>query len=279
MKIIKREQGAEVTPLEFICWSLKIVTRHILKMKNSGRNKKFMETLVLINCPPKACSTIITITHIACLYIGMLLLRRVYLILCLNCAFFLVLLFDCCSIRFSFFVFKLGFNCGEAANFGTPQWLKVAKEAAVRRAAMNYLPMLSHQQLLYLLTMSFVSRLAYYSSLKSSSEPKLLSKTSDWNVRLCCFIDLLYEGLYEIIFWNGTCKKIMKVYSVEWNESILLWLWYKNRLFPNIRGFVAISGCLWPSIFLPWTFAIYNFWNMFTDIFYNCAGFHVCISI
>lgn len=53
---------------------------------------------------------------------------------------------------------NLGFNCGEAANFGTPQWLTVAKEAAVRRAAMNYLPMLSHQQLLYLLTVSFVSR-------------------------------------------------------------------------------------------------------------------------
>ncbi|KAL6980338.1 hypothetical protein U1Q18_021980 [Sarracenia purpurea var. burkii] len=54
--------------------------------------------------------------------------------------------------------FSHGFNCGEAANFGTSKWLKVAKEAAVRRAAMNYLPMLSHQQLLYLLTMSFVSR-------------------------------------------------------------------------------------------------------------------------
>ncbi|CAH9116076.1 unnamed protein product [Cuscuta europaea] len=54
--------------------------------------------------------------------------------------------------------FSHGFNCGEAANFGTPQWLTVAKDAAVRRAAMNYLPMLSHQQLLYLLTMSFVSR-------------------------------------------------------------------------------------------------------------------------
>lgn len=54
--------------------------------------------------------------------------------------------------------FSHGFNCGEAANFGTPQWLEVAKEAAVRRAAMSYLPMLSHQQLLYLLTMSFVSR-------------------------------------------------------------------------------------------------------------------------
>ncbi|KAC9631545.1 hypothetical protein E3N88_45513 [Mikania micrantha] len=54
--------------------------------------------------------------------------------------------------------FSHGFNCGEAANFGTPQWLSVAKEAAVRRAAMNFLPMLSHQQLLYLLTMSFIPR-------------------------------------------------------------------------------------------------------------------------
>ncbi|KAK4403890.1 putative lysine-specific demethylase ELF6 [Sesamum angolense] len=54
--------------------------------------------------------------------------------------------------------FSHGFNCGEAANFGTPKWLTIAKEAAVRRAAMNYLPMLSHQQLLYLLTMSFISR-------------------------------------------------------------------------------------------------------------------------
>ena len=51
-----------------------------------------------------------------------------------------------------------GFNCGEAANFATPQWLKFAKEAAVRRAVMNYLPMLSHQQLLYLLAVSFISR-------------------------------------------------------------------------------------------------------------------------
>ncbi|CAA6673340.1 unnamed protein product [Spirodela intermedia] len=39
--------------------------------------------------------------------------------------------------------FSHGFNCGEAANFATPKWLHVAKEAAVRRATMNYLPMLS----------------------------------------------------------------------------------------------------------------------------------------
>lgn len=55
--------------------------------------------------------------------------------------------------------FSHGFNCGEAANFATPSWLKVAKEAAVRRAAMNYLPMLSHQQLLYMIALSFPSRI------------------------------------------------------------------------------------------------------------------------
>nr|GEY33409.1 probable lysine-specific demethylase ELF6 [Tanacetum cinerariifolium]GEY35742.1 probable lysine-specific demethylase ELF6 [Tanacetum cinerariifolium] len=51
--------------------------------------------------------------------------------------------------------FSHGFNCEEAANFGTPKWLSVAKEAAVRRVAMNFLPMLSHQQLFYLLTLLF----------------------------------------------------------------------------------------------------------------------------
>ncbi|KAF3776846.1 Lysine-specific demethylase [Nymphaea thermarum] len=58
----------------------------------------------------------------------------------------------------NFWFLYAGFNCGEAANFATTEWLKIAKAAAVRRAAMNYLPMLSHQQLLYTLALSFVLR-------------------------------------------------------------------------------------------------------------------------
>ncbi|KAG0623807.1 hypothetical protein M758_3G203900 [Ceratodon purpureus] len=54
--------------------------------------------------------------------------------------------------------FSHGFNCGEAANFATPGWLDVAREASVRRAVMKYLPMLSHQQLLYTLAVSLISR-------------------------------------------------------------------------------------------------------------------------
>ncbi|GFS39848.1 relative of early flowering 6 [Actinidia rufa] len=37
--------------------------------------------------------------------------------------------------------FSHGFNCGEAANIATPGWLRVAKDAAIRRAAINCPPM------------------------------------------------------------------------------------------------------------------------------------------
>ncbi|XP_020106930.1 lysine-specific demethylase REF6 [Ananas comosus] len=51
--------------------------------------------------------------------------------------------------------FSHGFNCGEAANIATPEWLRVAKDAAVRRASTNCPPMVSHYQLLYALALSF----------------------------------------------------------------------------------------------------------------------------
>ncbi|PIN24303.1 [histone H3]-lysine-36 demethylase [Handroanthus impetiginosus] len=54
--------------------------------------------------------------------------------------------------------FSHGFNCGEAANIATPEWLRVAKEAAIRRAAINCSPMVSHYQLLYDLALSLCSR-------------------------------------------------------------------------------------------------------------------------
>ncbi|KAI4319048.1 hypothetical protein MLD38_032696 [Melastoma candidum] len=54
--------------------------------------------------------------------------------------------------------FSHGFNCGEASNIATPEWLKFAKEAAVRRASINYPPMVSHFQLLYDLALALCSR-------------------------------------------------------------------------------------------------------------------------
>ncbi|KAM0883102.1 hypothetical protein ACQ4PT_031848 [Festuca glaucescens] len=54
--------------------------------------------------------------------------------------------------------FSHGFNCGEASNIATPEWLTVAKEAAIRRASMNRPPMLSHYQLLYELALSMCIR-------------------------------------------------------------------------------------------------------------------------
>ncbi|KAJ1391929.1 Zinc finger C2H2-type [Sesbania bispinosa] len=54
--------------------------------------------------------------------------------------------------------FSHGFNCGEAANIATPEWLRVAKDAAIRRASINYPPMVSHVQLLYDLGLALCSR-------------------------------------------------------------------------------------------------------------------------
>nr|XP_007155510.1 hypothetical protein PHAVU_003G207700g [Phaseolus vulgaris]ESW27504.1 hypothetical protein PHAVU_003G207700g [Phaseolus vulgaris] len=55
--------------------------------------------------------------------------------------------------------FSHGFNCGEAANIATPEWLRFAKDAAIRRASINYPPMVSHFQLLYDLGLAFCSRI------------------------------------------------------------------------------------------------------------------------
>ncbi|EFH52162.1 hypothetical protein ARALYDRAFT_906087 [Arabidopsis lyrata subsp. lyrata] len=54
--------------------------------------------------------------------------------------------------------FSHGFNCGEASNIATPEWLRVAKDAAIRRAAINYPPMVSHLQLLYDYALALGSR-------------------------------------------------------------------------------------------------------------------------
>ncbi|XP_010550712.1 PREDICTED: lysine-specific demethylase REF6 [Tarenaya hassleriana] len=54
--------------------------------------------------------------------------------------------------------FSHGFNCGEASNIATPEWLTMAKDAAIRRAAINYPPMVSHFQLLYDFALALCSR-------------------------------------------------------------------------------------------------------------------------
>ena len=55
-----------------------------------------------------------------------------------------------------------GFNYAEASNMATPEWLRVAKEAAVRRASINRPPMVSHYQLLYELALSMCLRYSSY---------------------------------------------------------------------------------------------------------------------
>ncbi|GAB2289426.1 hypothetical protein Dimus_023735 [Dionaea muscipula] len=64
--------------------------------------------------------------------------------------------------------FSHGFNCGEASNIATPEWLRFAKDAAIRRASINYPPMVSHFQLLYDLALGIGSRLPS----SGNSEPR-----------------------------------------------------------------------------------------------------------
>ncbi|PPS15843.1 hypothetical protein GOBAR_AA04739 [Gossypium barbadense] len=111
------------------------------------------------------------------------------------------------------------FNCGEAANFGTPQWLQVAKEAAVRRAAMNYLPMLSHQQLLYLLTMSFMSRVprSLLPGARSSRLRDRLKEEREVLVKKAFVEDLLTENkLLSLLLKKGSTYR-----AIMWDPLLL----------------------------------------------------------
>ncbi|XP_047180623.1 probable lysine-specific demethylase ELF6 [Vigna umbellata] len=115
--------------------------------------------------------------------------------------------------------FSHGFNCGEAANFGTPQWLSVAKEAAVRRAAMNYLPMLSHQQLLYLLTMSFISSVprTLLPGVRSSRLRDRQKEEREFLVKQAFIEDMLQENnLLSILLGKEAAKR-----AVLWKAELL----------------------------------------------------------
>ncbi|XWS47847.1 hypothetical protein CRYUN_Cryun13aG0020300 [Craigia yunnanensis] len=65
--------------------------------------------------------------------------------------------------------FSHGFNFGEAANIATPEWLRVARDAAIRRASINYPPMVSHFQLLFDLALELCSRVPMSISAKPKS--------------------------------------------------------------------------------------------------------------
>lgn len=132
--------------------------------------------------------------------------------------------------------FSHGFNCGEAANFGTPQWLSVAKDAAVRRAAMNYLPMLSHQQLLYLLTMSFVSRVprSLLPGVRSSRLRDRQKEERELMVKKGFVEDILRENnmLSVLLEKESSCRAVL------WNPDMLSYssnsqVANKNSAFPT----------------------------------------------
>eukprot|EP00256_Glycine_max_P059632 XP_014628228.1 probable lysine-specific demethylase ELF6 isoform X2 [Glycine max] len=94
-----------------------------------------------------------------------------------------------------------------------------AKEAAVRRAAMNYLPMLSHQQLLYLLSMSFISRVprTLLPGVHSSRLRDRQKEEREFLVKQAFIEDMLQENkLLSILLGKEATKK-----AVLWNADLL----------------------------------------------------------
>lgn len=91
----------------------------------------------------------------------------------------------------------LGFNCGEAANIATPEWLGFAKDAAIRRASINYPPMVSHYQLLYDLAVALCSRYLFCDS-------KLHVVTLFSCLPICCFVPPFLSTVESIICCQGS---------------------------------------------------------------------------
>ncbi|PKU64687.1 lysine-specific demethylase JMJ705 [Dendrobium catenatum] len=97
--------------------------------------------------------------------------------------------------------FSHGFNCGEASNIATPEWLKVAKEAAIRRASTNCPPMVSHYQLLYALALSLCSRNPKIVSTPKSSRLK--------HKRRCVGETMIKETFVQNVIHNNSLLNIL----------------------------------------------------------------------
>ncbi|XP_038991422.1 lysine-specific demethylase REF6-like isoform X2 [Hibiscus syriacus] len=102
--------------------------------------------------------------------------------------------------------FSHGFNFGEAANIATPEWLRVATYAAIRRASINYPPMVSHFQLLYDLALELCSRISMSISAKpKSSRLKDKKKTEGENLVKELFVqDLIQNNKLLHILGKGS---------------------------------------------------------------------------
>ncbi|KAK8482839.1 hypothetical protein V6N11_034464 [Hibiscus sabdariffa] len=102
--------------------------------------------------------------------------------------------------------FSHGFNFAEAANIATPEWLRVATDAAIRRASINYPPMVSHFQLLYDLALELCSRIPMNISAKpKSSRLKDKKKSEGENLVKELFVqDLIQNNKLLHILGKGS---------------------------------------------------------------------------
>ncbi|XP_051115731.1 lysine-specific demethylase REF6 isoform X2 [Andrographis paniculata] len=136
--------------------------------------------------------------------------------------------------------FSHGFNCGEAANIATPEWLRFAKEAAIRRAATNCSPMVSHFQLLYDLALSLCSRVPKSIAVEPrSSRLKDRKKGGgEMFIKESFFLDMMQNNDMLHVLGKGSSVVLLPQNSLDRstcsNGSDGLQPKTKSRLFPSL---------------------------------------------
>ncbi|XWS37164.1 hypothetical protein CRYUN_Cryun19dG0019300 [Craigia yunnanensis] len=181
------------------------------------------------------------------------------------------------SLYFIHMFLSLGFNFGEAANIATPEWLRVARDAAIRRASINCPPMVSHFQLLYDLALELCSRVPMSISAKpkssrlkdkkksegetlvkelfvqnliqnndlfhilgKGSSVVLLPKSSS-NISLCSELRAASELRINPRMSLGLCnnKEVMKSSKALASDAIMLG---RNEEIKRVKGFYSVKG-------------------------------------
>ncbi|XP_076933077.1 lysine-specific demethylase REF6-like [Bidens hawaiensis] len=102
--------------------------------------------------------------------------------------------------------FSHGYNCADAVNMATPGWLRVAREAAIRRACIDSPPLLCDSQLLYDLALSLSSSGPNRSTYgpQSSRLTERLNNDIDAFVKRTFMLDVMHNNKLLDALGNGS---------------------------------------------------------------------------
>ncbi|XP_071729359.1 lysine-specific demethylase REF6-like [Rutidosis leptorrhynchoides] len=115
--------------------------------------------------------------------------------------------------------FSHGFNCAEAVNIATPEWLILARDAAIRRASINLAPLVSHYQLLYDQALSFCTSMPSTTTTPQRSGPKENLKVEEDLVKQIFIQDVFENNELINILGNGSSITILSQEVLDFLSS------------------------------------------------------------